>query len=46
MSIRNCGELGLSLQKIVSRLMENDKLINLLYYEDSDPLSQTPLTKQ
>ena len=46
MSIRNCGELGLSLQKIMARLIENDNLINLLYYEDADPLSQPPLTKQ
>jgi hypothetical protein len=46
MSIRNCGELGISLQKIVSRLLENDRLVNLLYYEDSDPLNQPPLTKE
>ena len=46
MSIRNCGELGLSLQKIVSRLLENDRLVNLLYYEDSDPLNQPLLTKE
>ena len=46
MGVRNCGELGTSLQKIVSRLMENDDLVNLLYYEDKDPLSQVHLTKE
>lgn len=46
MGVRNCGELGTSLQKIVSRLMENDDLVNLLYYEDKDPLNQTHLTKE
>ena len=44
MSIRNCGELGLSLQKIVSRLMANNDLVNLLYFEDKDPLNHSPLT--
>jgi hypothetical protein len=46
MGARNCEELGISLQKIVSRLMENNELINLLYYEDIDPFSQLPLTKE
>lgn len=46
MGVRNCGELGTSLQKIVSRLMENDDLVNLLYYEDKDPLNQPHLTKE
>lgn len=46
MGVRNCGELGTSLQKIVSRLMENDDLVNLLYYEDKDPLNQAHLTKE
>jgi hypothetical protein len=46
MGVRNCGELGTSLQKIVSRLMENDDLVNLLYYEDKDPLKQPHLTKE
>lgn len=44
MGVRNCGELGLSLQKIITRLMANDELVNLLYFEDKDPLSQMPLT--
>ena len=46
MSVRNCGELGLNLQKIVTRLLNNDDLIKLLYYVDKDPLSQPILTKE
>ena len=46
MSVRNCAELGISLQKIVMRLLENDDLINLLYYEDQDPLHQPYLSKE
>lgn len=45
MSVRNCQELGLSLQKIIGRLLENDDLIKLLYYEDKDPLSKAALDK-
>lgn len=44
MGVRNCGELGTNLQKIVNRLMANDNLVKLLYYEDSDPLGQSALT--
>lgn len=39
-------EIGKNTQKIVNYLMENDNLVNLLWYTDQDPLSQTPLTKQ
>lgn len=46
MSVRNCGELGINLQKIVSRLMANDDLIKLLYYEDKDPLNAEALTQE
>ena len=46
MSVRNCAEMGLSLQKIVKRLLENDTLVNLLYYEDKDPLGQPTLDKE
>lgn len=46
MSVRNCGELGVNLQKIVSRLMANDNLVNLLYNEDKDPLNHLPLTAE
>jgi hypothetical protein len=43
MSIRNCGELGLNLQKVVSRLMANDNLVKLLYYTNKDPYAETAL---
>ena len=49
MSVRNCGELGINLQKIISRLTQNDNLVKLLYYEHSDPLGADVLdatTKQ
>lgn len=46
MSVRNCQELGLSLQKIVGRLLENDDLVKLLYYEDKDPLSNAAIDKE
>ena len=46
MGVRNCEELGVNLQKIVSRLMANDRLVNLLYYSDKDPLNSPPLSKE
>ena len=46
MGVRNCGELGINLQKIVSRLMANDNLVNLLYFEDKDPINHLPLTAE
>lgn len=46
MSVRNCGELGLNLQKIITRLLANDELVKLLYYEDRDPLAGAVLTKE
>lgn len=46
MSIRNCGELGINLQKIISRLLANDNLVKLLYYEDKEPLSHENLTQE
>lgn len=45
MSVRNCGELGKNLQKIINRLMTNDNLVNLLYYEGRDPLGEEKLTQ-
>lgn len=45
MSVRNCGELGKNLQKIINRLMANDNLVNLLYYEGRDPLGEEKLTQ-
>lgn len=44
--VRNCREVGENLQKIMNRLMSNDKLVNLLYYTDKDPLSHPPLTQE
>ena len=46
MGIRNCRELGENLQKIVNRLMANDTLVKLLYYNDMDPLSKENLTDE
>ena len=46
MGVRNCSELGENLQKIVKRLMANDRLVNLLYYTNKDPLSQPGLTDE
>ena len=44
MGVRNCAELGENLQKIVKRLLANDELVKLLYYEQDDPLSQSALS--
>lgn len=46
MAVRNCREIGENLQKIVKRLMANDRLVNLLYYTDKDPLNQPYLTDE
>lgn len=46
MGVRNCAEIGENLQKIVTRLMANDDLVNLLYYTDKDPLSQPHLSEE
>ena len=46
MAVRNCQELGINLQKICSRLMANDNLINLLYYPTIDPLGQEKLSEE
>lgn len=44
MGVRNLGELGPNLQKIVKRLLANKNLIKLLYYTDKDPLNNLDLT--
>ena len=31
MDVRNCRDIGPNLQKIISRFMANDYLVNLLY---------------
>ena len=46
MGVRNCEELGINLQKICSRLLNNDRLVNLLYYTEIDPFSKPALTDQ
>lgn len=46
MSVRNCSEIGSILQEVVSRLMANDRLCQLLYYTDRNPFSQPPLTAE
>ena len=46
MGVRNCREIGENLQKIVSRLMANDKLVNLLYYTGKDPYNEPYLNEK
>lgn len=46
MSVRNCEEIGVNLQKIMTRLFANQKLLKLLYYTDKDPYSQPDLTQE
>ena len=44
--VRNLAEVGLNLQKIVSRLQMNQNLLKLLYYTEKNPLEQPDLTKE
>jgi hypothetical protein len=44
MGVRNCAEIGDNLHKIITRLLANDDLVNLLYYTDKDPLNQPKLS--
>lgn len=44
MGVRNCAELGENIQKIIKRLLANDELVKLLYYEQDDPFSQSALS--
>lgn len=46
MGVRNCAELGENLQKIVKRLLANDELVKLLYYEQDDPTGQPALSME
>lgn len=46
MSVRNCEEIGQNLQKIMTRLFKNQRLLKLLYYTDKDPYSQPDLTQE
>lgn len=42
--IKNLGEVGNFLQRIISRLEANQSLLKLLYYTGKDPLSEEDLT--
>lgn len=44
--VRDLGELGINLQKIISRLQSNQKLLKLLYYTDKDPYAGEDLTQE
>ena len=46
MSTRNLSDLGLNLQKIITRLQSNQTLLKLLYYTDKDPYSKEDLTSE
>lgn len=46
MGVRNCADIGENLQKIISRLMDNQNLLKYLYYSDKDPLSHPDLTDE
>ena len=46
MGVRNCAELGENLQKIVKRLLANDELVKLLYYEQDNPMGQSALSAE
>jgi len=45
-TVRDLGELGINIQKIVTRLQANQNLLKLLYYTDKDPLSNEDLTQE
>ena len=46
MGVRNCADIGENLQKIISRLMDNQNLLKYLYYSDKDPLSHEDFTEE
>ena len=46
MSTRNLSDLGLNLQKIVTRLQSNQTLLKLLYYTGKDPYNEEDLTPE
>lgn len=46
MGVRNCSELGENVQLIMKRLLANQNLLKLLYYEDKDPLNHADLTQE
>lgn len=46
MATRNLADLGLNLQKIISRLQTNQNLLKLVYYTSKDPLDEQDLTDE
>lgn len=44
--VRNIGELGKDLQKIIKRILNNQDLLKLLYYTGKDPYSEPNLTEE
>ncbi len=46
MGVRNCADIGENAQKIIKRLMANQKLLKLLYYNDKDPYNHEDLTEE
>lgn len=37
MAVRNCADIGENLQKITTRLLQNQRLLKLLYYTGNNP---------
>ena len=46
MATRNLADMGLNLQKIISRLQSNQNLLKLVYYTNKDPLNEQDLTDE
>lgn len=46
MATRNLADLGLNLQKIITRLQTNQNLLKLVYYTSKDPLNEEDLTEE
>lgn len=46
MATRNLADMGLNLQRIISRLQSNQNLLKLVYYTGKDPLNEEDLTDQ
>lgn len=44
--VRNCADIGENAQKIMKRLLANQKLLKLLYYTDKDPYNHEDLTNE
>ena len=44
--VRNCADIGENAQKIMKRLLANQNLLKLLYYNDKDPYNHEDLTNE